>query len=126
MELKLSIIFTTILLIFFLCLSVHAAMTRRKSKIPLGEEKNENLIRAVRAHGNFLEYTPLFIISFIMLEFLLADTKYLIGVAAFFLLGRFFHAYSMFAKKGLFRMLGMMLTFIPYIGNIAYLVVNYI
>jgi hypothetical protein len=32
----------------------------------------------------------------------------------------------MFAKKGLFRMLGMMLTFIPYIGNIAYLVVNYI
>ena len=66
MELKLSIIFTTILLIFFLCLSVHAAMTRRKSKIPLGEEKNENLIRAVRAHGNFLEYTPLFIISFII------------------------------------------------------------
>ena len=42
MELKLSIIFTIILLIFFLCLSVHAAMTRRKSKIPLGEEKNEN------------------------------------------------------------------------------------
>ena len=100
MELKLSIIFTTILLIFFLCLSVHAAMTRRKSEIPLGEAKNENLIRAVRAHGNFLEYTPLFIISFIMLEFLVADTKYLIGVAAFFLLGRFFSCIQYVRKKG--------------------------
>jgi len=126
MELKLSIIFTTILLIFFLCLSVYAAMTRRKSKIPLGEEKNESLIRAVRAHGNFLEYTPLFIISFVMLEYLLANMKYLILVATFFLLGRLFHAYSMFAKKGLFRMLGMMLTFIPYISNTIYLIIKYI
>ena len=120
-----STIFTSVCLILYLLLSVNAAMTRRRSGLAIGEKDNENLARAVRAHGNFSEYTPLFLISFVLLESVQASSNYLILVGLFFLLGRIFHAYSMFSKKELFRALGMILTFGPYLANITYLLIVY-
>ncbi len=120
-----STIFTSVCLILYLLLSVNAAMTRRRSGLAIGEKDNENLARAVRAHGNFSEYTPLFLISFVLLESVQASSNYLILVGLFFLLGRIFHAYSMFSRKELFRALGMILTFGPYLANITYLLIVY-
>ena len=120
-----STIFTSVCLILYLLLSVNAAMTRRRSGLAIGEKDNENLARAVRAHGNFSEYTPLFLISFVLLESVQASSDYLILVGLFFLLGRIFHAYSMFSKKVLFRVFGMFLTFGPYLANIIYLLIVY-
>ncbi len=120
-----STIFTSVCLILYLLLSVNAAMTRRRSGLAIGEKDNENLARAVRAHGNFSEYTPLFLISFVLLESVQASSDYLILVGLFFLLGRIFHAYSMFSKKELFRALGMILTFGPYLANIINLLIVY-
>ena len=120
-----STIFTSVCLILYLLLSVNAAMTRRRSGLAIGEKDNENLARAVRAHGNFSEYTPLFLISFVLLELVQASSDYLILVGLFFLLGRIFHAYSMFSKKVLFRVFGMFLTFGPYLANITYLLIVY-
>jgi uncharacterized protein len=120
-----STIFTSVCLILYLLLSVNAAMTRRRSGLAIGEKDNENLARAVRAHGNFSEYTPLFLISFVLLESVQASSNYLILVGLFFLLGRIFHAYSMFSKKELFRALGMILTFGPYLANIINLLIVY-
>ena len=112
-------------LLLYLALSVNAAMTRRKSGIVIGESNNEKLARAVRAHSNFAEYTPLFLIAFILLESAGVSSQFLTSVGVAFLLGRIFHAYSMLAQKGLFRVLGMMLTFIPYIIIIIRLLVVY-
>ena len=120
-----STIFTSVCLILYLLLSVNAAMTRRRSGLAIGEKDNENLARAVRAHGNFSEYTPLFLISFVLLELVQASSNYLILVGLFFLLGRIFHAYSMFSRKELFRALGMILTFGPYLANIINLLIVY-
>ena len=120
-----STIFTSVCLILYLLLSVNAAMTRRRSGLAIGEKDNENLARAVRAHGNFSEYTPLFLISFVLLESVQASSNYLILVGLFFLLGRIFHAYSMFSRKELFRALGMILTFGPYLANIINLLIVY-
>ena len=120
-----SVIFTSVCLILYLLLSVNAAMTRRRSGLAIGEKDNENLARAVRAHGNFSEYTPLFIISFVLLESVQASSNYLILAGLFFLLGRIFHAYSMFSKKELLRALGMILTFGPYLANIINLLIDY-
>ena len=120
-----STIFTSVCLILYLLLSVNAAMTRRRSGLAIGEKDNENLARAVRAHGNFSEYTPLFLISFVLLESVQASSDYLILAGFFFLLGRIFHAYSMFSKKELFRALGMILTFGPYLANIINLLIVY-
>ena len=122
---SISIIFTTTCLAMYLLLSMNAAMTRRRSGLAVGEKDNETLARAVRAHGNFSEYTPLFLISFVLLESVQASSDYLILVGLFFLLGRIFHAYSMFSKKELFRALGMILTFGPYLANIINLLIVY-
>jgi len=122
---SISIIFAATCLIIYLGLSVNAAMTRRKSGIAIGESNNEKLARAVRAHSNFAEYTPLFLITFILLESTGVSSQFLTSVGVAFLSGRIFHAYSMFAQKGLFRVLGMMLTFIPYIMIIIRLLVVY-
>ena len=120
-----STIFTSVCLILYLLLSINAAQTRRRSGLAVGEKDNETLARAVRAHGNFSEYTPLFLISFVLLESVQASSNYLILVGLFFLLGRIFHAYSMFSKKELFRALGMILTFGPYLANIINLLIVY-
>ena len=100
---SLSLIYSAICLILYLALSVNAAMTRRKSGIAIGEINNEKLARAVRAHSNFAEYTPLFLIAFILLESAGVSSQFLTYVGVAFLLGRIFHAYSMFAQKELFR-----------------------
>ena len=122
---SISIIFTAACLAMYLLLSMNAAMTRRRSGLAVGEKDNETLARAVRAHGNFSEYTPLFLISFVLLESVQASSDYLILVGLFFLLGHIFHAYSMFSKKELFRALGMILTFGPYLANIINLLIVY-
>ena len=122
---SLSLIYSAMCLLLYLALSVNAAMTRRKSGIAIGESNNEKLARAVRAHSNFAEYTPLFLIAFILLESAGVSSQFLTSAGVAFLLGRIFHAYSMFAQKGLFRVLGMMLTFIPYIIIIIRLLVVY-
>jgi uncharacterized protein len=107
-----SIIFCAACMIFYFLLSVNASLARKNSKIALGEKGNENLARAVRAHGNFAESVQV-------------SKDYLVWVGIFFLLGRISHAYSMFAKKGLFRVSGMILTFVPYLANIANLLIVY-
>ena len=122
---SLSLIFSATCLIIYLVLSINAAIIRRKSGIAIGENNNEKLVRAVRAHANFAEYTHLFLIAFIVLETTDVSSQFLIWTGLAFLLGRMFHAYSMYAHKGLFRVLGMMLTFIPYLVMIVLLLVVY-
>ena len=106
----------------YLVLSVYASMTRRnqKVKVPVGPG-NEKLQRASRAHGNFVEFTVIFLFSLLILEINNTNSMYLYFIGTFFLIGRISHAYSMVWKKGLFRMLGMVATFISYISNLIYL-----
>ena len=106
----------------YLFLSVYAAMTRRnqKVKVPVGPG-NEKLQRATRAHGNFIEFTVIFLFSLLILEINNTNSMYLYFIGTFFLIGRISHAYSMVWKKGLFRALGMLATFLSYTSNLIYL-----
>ena len=47
--------------------------------------------RAVRGHGNFIEYTPLFFIMFFLLEYMGTPEITLHTVAIIFLIGRLSH-----------------------------------
>ena len=101
-------------------MSFYTAQTRRNQKVSVGEG-NEDLQRAVRMHGNYFEYTLFFLFTILILELNKINELYLYVISSIFLLGRIFHAYSMVAKKGLFRVLGMLLTFASYISNLIYL-----
>ena len=117
---------TAILLFIFIALSFNAAFTRRKSGLAVGEGNNETLLRAVRAHGNFSEFTPMFLISLFLIDHISKNCEYILVIGSGFILGRIFHAFSMFLKKGILRVAGMMLTFIPLISNFVYLIIKLI
>ena len=117
---------TAILLFIFIALSINAAFTRRKSGLAVGEADNETLLRAVRAHGNFIEYTPMFLISLFLIDHVSKNCEYILVIGSGFILGRISHATSMFLKKGILRITGMFLTFTPLLSNFVYLIINFI
>ena len=117
---------TAILLFIFIALSINAAFTRRKSGLAVGEADNETLLRAVRAHGNFTEYTPMFLISLFLIDHVSKNCEYILVIGSGFILGRISHATSMFLKKGILRITGMFLTFTPLLSNFVYLIINLI
>ena len=122
---NISILFTIIFIIFYLVLTVFTIKARRSTRIAYGDGNNKKLIRAIRAHGNFFEFTVFFIISSFLIEALDGDAIYLLIVNILFVLGRVSHAYSMFKEKLQFRGIGMMITLFAYISNSAYLVYLY-
>jgi len=94
--------------------------------VAYGDDNNKKLIKAIRAHGNFFEFTVFFIISSFLLEILDAGQIYVLFVNIVFLLGRISHAYSMLKEKLLFRMIGMMATLSCYAVNSIYLLYLYV
>ena len=123
---NISILFTIIFIIFYLILTIITINERRSSKVAYGDDNNKKLIKAVRAHANFFEFTVFFIISSFLLEILDANQIYVLFVNIVFLLGRISHAYSMLKEKTLFRVIGMMATLNIYALNCIYLLYLYV
>lgn len=123
---NISILFTIIFIIFYLILTIITINVRKSSKVAYGDDNNKKLIKAVRAHGNFFEFTVFFIISSFLLEILDANQIYVLFVNIIFLLGRISHAYSMLKEKILFRVIGMMATLNIYALNCIYLLYLYV
>jgi uncharacterized membrane protein YecN with MAPEG domain len=123
---NISILFTIIFIIFYLILTIITIRARKSTKVAYGDDGNKELIKAVRAHGNFFEFTVFFIISSFLLEILDAGQIYVLLVNTVFLLGRISHAYSMLKEKILFRVIGMMATLNIYALNCIYLLYLYV
>ena len=122
---NISILFTIIFIIFYLILTIITIKVRKSTKVAYGDDGNKELIKAVRAHGNFFEFTVFFIISSFLLEILDAGPIYVLFINIVFLIGRISHAYSMLKEKIIFRMVGMMATLISYAVNCIYLLYLY-
>ena len=123
---NISILFTIIFIIFYLILTIITIRARKSTKVAYGDDGNKELIKAVRAHGNFFEFTVFFIISSFLLEILDANQIYVLFINIIFLLGRISHAYSMLKEKTLFRVIGMMATLNIYALNCIYLLYLYV
>ncbi len=123
---NISILFTIIFIIFYLILTIITINVRKSSKVAYGDDNNKKLIKAIRAHANFFEFTVFFIISSFLLEILVANQIYVLFVNIVFLLGRISHAYSMLKEKILFRVIGMMATLNIYALNCIYLLYLYV
>jgi uncharacterized protein len=123
---NISILFTIIFIIFYLILTIITINVRKSSKVAYGDDNNKKLIKAIRAHANFFEFTVFFIISSFLLEILDANQIYVLFVNIVFLLGRISHAYSMLKEKILLRVIGMMATLNIYALNCIYLLYLYV
>ena len=102
-------------------LTIFTIKARRSAGIAYGDGNNKKLIRAIRAHGNFFEFTVFFIISSFLIEALDGDPIYLLIVNILFVLGRISHAYSMLRDRLQFRVTGMNITAFTYVLNCLYL-----
>ena len=97
-------------------LSINVIKLRRQGKISFGDDGDRTLMRRIRAQGNFIEYTPIFLLSLIAIEWLSIQNipyyfLYINIVGSLFIVGRILHALSLYEKKIMHRKTGMIITF---------------
>jgi len=122
--------------LILILLSINVIRGRRHYRAALGDSAVPEMTRRIRAHANFIEYTPLFLI---MLGIAERDgipgwAVHILGLA--FLLGRVMHAYSLLwgeqyhgsrlLANPVWRVGGMGLTFVLLGGLSIVLIVQYI
>ena len=83
-----------VILYFLLALNVSRLRARTKTGIGSGTDPSGPLNKAVRAHGNAAEYTPLFVALFLYL-LLSGSSGWVIWVAAVVTVARILHALGM-------------------------------
>jgi uncharacterized membrane protein YecN with MAPEG domain len=76
-------------------LSLRVSRLRRPLKIGFGDGGNETLLRRMRAHGNYAENMPIFLILLGLLELAGGDRMILWAAAILFILARLLHAFGM-------------------------------
>jgi len=105
--------YAAVLALIFVFLSVRTLRLRQKKKILIGNQSDQELARAVRAHSNFAEYAPIAIILVYMLETQTQSTLLIHVLCLALIVGRVIHAYgiSQPTENIRFRVAGMALTF---------------
>lgn len=104
--------------IFLIFISWRVGRTRIKNKIDLGDGGNEEMQRAMRAQGNYIEYAPASLLGLVVLAGLNLGALYVHILGAAFLLARIFH----FAGLGVGvwpagRFVGTLLTMLTLFGT---------
>lgn len=100
------------LLYLFLCWRV--VDRRRHAKVGLGAGGDAALERAIRVHGNFAEYVPLFLLLLLAAELGGVTPWVLHALGAVFFAGRVGHAYGLSRSSGVSggRFYGTLLTWV--------------
>lgn len=106
-------LYAGLLTFLLLVLSFRVIGVRRSAKVEIGDGNDQKLLRRVRVHANFVEYTPYALILIGLLESLKAPGMMLHGLGATLLLGRILHAYALSQTPHIMsmRVAGMFLTF---------------
>ena len=123
---EVTLLFAAILSAFMIVLAVRV-LDLRGSPVTKFFHKPGRVIdpleleRAIRGHGNLIEYAPLFLILMLLLELTEASETFLYICGTVFTVGRFMHgiAFSFMKKNGLLRIGGMTLTFLGLISLIV-------
>lgn len=76
-------------------LSLRVSRLRRPLKIGVGDGGNEVLLRRMRAHGNFAENAPLFLVLLAVVELAVGGNMLLWTAGILFILARLAHAFGM-------------------------------
>ena len=115
---EVTITFTVFLSLFMIVLAVRVLDLRGSPVTKFFHKRNReidpnDLERAIRGHGNLIEYDPLFLILMLALELSDASVTMLYMSGIIFTLGRLMHgiAFSFMKKNVFLRIGGMVLTF---------------
>lgn len=78
-----------------LWLGFRVSQVRISAKVPVGDGDNPRLRARMRAHANYVEYTPFFLILLALVELARGAHLWLWGVAIAYIIGRILHAFGM-------------------------------
>ena len=123
---EITLTFATILSVFMLILSVRV-LDLRGSPVTKAFHSSERVIdqrvldRAIRGHGNLIEYAPLFLILMLALELSDASKYWLYFNGSIFTMGRLMHGvvFAFMKPNPFMRIGGMTLTFMGFLGLMA-------
>ncbi|MGE5538603.1 MAG: MAPEG family protein [Gemmatimonas sp.] len=76
-------------------LSVRVSLARRQHHVALGDGGKPEVLRAMRAQANYVEYAPTFMILLAALAFVREPSWMIHALALIFLAGRLIHAWAM-------------------------------
>ena len=123
---EVTLTFAMILSVFMLILSVRV-LDLRGSPVTKAFHSTEREIdqrfldRAIRGHGNLIEYAPLFLILMLALELSDASKYWLYFNGSIFTMGRLMHGvvFAFMKPNPFMRIGGMILTFMGFLGLIV-------
>ncbi len=94
-------------------LALRVSHLRRLRKVSIGDGGDERVAIRMRAHANFAEYTPIFLILLAAVELAVGANLWLWGIAILFVLSRLAHPFGMERPAPNFlRMAGVLLTWL--------------
>jgi uncharacterized membrane protein YecN with MAPEG domain len=104
-----------------LWLGTRVSQLRFRHKVSMGDAGNPQVASRMRAHANFVEYTPFFLILLALVELSQGSKMWLWGVAIVFILGRLAHPFGMDRKApNALRVIGILLTWAVLLGLAVY------
>jgi uncharacterized protein len=87
-------IYAALLTLLFVVLSVRVIGFRRVARVALGDGGNPQLMRRMRAHGNFAEYVPLALLLMAFAETQASPKWTIHALGLLLIVGRAIHAYG--------------------------------
>lgn len=121
-------IYAALLALFYVYLSARTIGVRRKAKISIGDGGDDAMLRAMRMHANFSEYTPTALILLAFIDLQGGPFWLLHSLGVLLLLARLSHAYgiSSIQAPGKFRVGGMVVTLTTIVISALWLINNYV
>lgn len=117
MLLPITLTFAAACALLNLWIATRCARIRIADKVMHGDSGNSLLARRMRAHANFIEYTPIVLILFALIEMAIGASLWLWIGALVYVLARVAHAFGMDADAPtVWRGAGALLTWIVMVG----------
>ena len=117
MLLPMTLTFAAACALLNLWIATRCARIRIADKVMHGDSGNSLLARRMRAHANFIEYTPIVLILFALIEMAIGASLWLWIGALVYVLARVAHAFGMDADAPtVWRGAGALLTWIVMVG----------
>ncbi len=105
-------------------LGLRVSLLRRRLKVSVGDGGQAAIATRMRAHANYIEYTPFFLILLALVELAAGSETSLWFVAIIYIVARIAHAFGMDREgANLLRVAGISITWLCLLGLAAYAIV---
>ena len=94
----------------------------------MGTSDNQEMLRGMRVHSNFTEYTPMTLLLIYLVETQGGASLFIHALGLCLLFGRIFHAYGMshIKENFVYRASGMIMTFTVILSSSVFILYTYI